>query len=216
MVSERSSLFANLTPEQLLQLQKRLMRQRLQTPRSAILQRPTLSPCPLSFAQQRLWFLHQLAPHSAFYNVARAFRLYGPLSIAVLQRALDAIVARHAVLRTTFPAVDGCPVQVITEHRVADLTVVDLYLLPATEREAEAQLLLYSEVQRPFDLTRDVMLRVVVLQLGPEDSILLVVMQHIASDRWSAEYLLPRAIDAIHGLLAWARVTASGAPHPVC
>ena len=86
MVSERSSLLANLTPEQLLQLQKRLMRQRPQTPRSVILQRPTLSPCPLSSAQQRLWFLHQLAPHSVFYNVARAVRLYGLLSIAVLQR----------------------------------------------------------------------------------------------------------------------------------
>ena len=141
-MSERSSLLANLTPEQLLPLQKRLMRQRLQTPRSVILQRPTLSPCPLSFAQQRLWFLHQLAPHSAFYNVACAFRLYGLLNIAVLQRVLDAIVARHEVLRTTFPAVD---------------------------------------------LTRDVMLRVMMLRLGPADSILLVVMHHIASDRWSAD-----------------------------
>ena len=143
------------------------------------------APAPLSFAQQRLWFLEQLEPASALYNIHAAFRIQGALDHAALQRALDTIVARHEALRTTFAAPDGHPVQGIAAPRPVSLVMRDLAGHPADDREATCQRLLAAEVQRPFDLTRDLLLRAMLVRLGEDEHVLLVVLHHIASDGWS-------------------------------
>jgi len=144
---------------------------------------------PASFAQQRLWFLDQLEPGSSLYNHLSAIRLKGALSVEVLQRALNEIVARHETLRTTFATVDEEPVQIITPALSAPLSVIDLNEVPETEREAEAQRLVREEAQRPFDLAQGPLVRASLLRLGDEEYILLLAMHHIVSDGWSAGVL---------------------------
>jgi Condensation domain/TubC N-terminal docking domain len=152
---------------------------------------------PLSFAQQRLWFLDQFEAGSVVYNITAAVRLTGPLKATVLEQSLNEIVRRHDVLRATFPTVDGQPYQVIcpalplrqAQGQLVTLSVVDLRELPEVEREAEARRLATAEAQRPFDLARGPLVRTAVLQLGDEDHILLLTMHHIVSDSWSTGVL---------------------------
>jgi len=144
---------------------------------------------PLSFAQQRLWFLDQLDPGRCTYNITRAVRIGGVLSPPALQNALDAIVERHEALRTTFTSVDGRPVQVIGRARPVEVTTIDLSARADAEREAEAERLLNAGARRPFDLSRDLMLRATLVRLSEQDHALLLVMHHIASDGWSVGIL---------------------------
>jgi acyl carrier protein len=134
---------------------------------------PRNARLPLSFAQQRLWFLNQLEPESPAYNESRAYRLRGVLDVAALQKALDQIVARHEVLRTNFVSVDGNPTQVIAETRSVQLPLIDLSAWPESGREAEARRLLAKNGRQPFDLSRDLMLRVMLLRLDEQEHILL-------------------------------------------
>ena len=152
---------------------------------------------PLSFAQQRLWFLDQLEPNSPLYNVPTAVRLSGALSVEALQKSLDAIVVRHEALRTVFVAVDGNPVQVIGESRSVEFRVTDLSHQPVSERASELQCLLKEQVRRPFNISADLMLRASLVPLGDEEHLLLLVMHHIASDGWSRGVLL-REITALY------------------
>jgi len=152
---------------------------------------------PLSFAQQRLWFLDQLEPNSPLYNIPMAMRLSGALNVEALQESLNAIVARHEALRTTFVAVDGNPVQVIGESSTMDFRVTDLSHQPASERESELQSLLKEQVRRSFNLSADLMLRASLVRLGDEEHLLLLVMHHIASDGWSRGVLF-REITALY------------------
>lgn len=160
------------------------------TPMETIPRRDTTAPCVLSFAQQRLWFLEQLAPQRSLYHVHRAVRWRGPLHVEALQQALNTIVRRHETLRTTFVAVDGSPVQIITEPRAAALAIIDLSACSPIDQEAEVQRLCTQERQRRFDLTADVMLRASLLRLGVDAHILLLVIHHIAADGWSMGVLL--------------------------
>src|SRR5215813_12339899 len=114
---------------------------------------------PLSFAQQRLWFLHLLDPQSSAYNMPFALRLAGQLDIPALERALNEIVRRHEVLRTTFDALDGEPVQLIATTQPLDLPLTDLSDLTAEQREAETRRLVEEVALRPFDFARGPMLR---------------------------------------------------------
>ncbi len=140
---------------------------------------------PLSFAQQRLWFLDQLEPGSCLYNLPKAIRLRGSLNVEALQEALNAVVVRHEILRTNthMTAVDGDPVQVIRESRPVTLAVIDVS--QRSGDHAEIARLLNAEAQRPFDLSSGLMLRASLVKLGENDHVLLVAMHHIASDRWS-------------------------------
>ncbi|HEU4595289.1 MAG TPA: amino acid adenylation domain-containing protein, partial [Pyrinomonadaceae bacterium] len=140
---------------------------------------------PLSFAQQRLWFLDKLEPGSAAYNMPTALRLTGRLDAAALGRTLGEVVRRHEVLRTTFVEVDGSPVQVIAPASEVSLPVTDLSALDAGEREAEAQRLTQQEARRPFDLAAGPLLRAALLRLSEQEHVLLVTMHHIVSDGWS-------------------------------
>ena len=143
---------------------------------------------PLSFAQQRLWFLDQLVPENIAYNVADALRLRGGLNVAALEQSINEIMRRHEAVRTTFPEVDGNPIQVITPFRHLDLPLIDLSSLSDEDREAQAVRLAAAEAQRPFDLQSGPLMRATLLRLGPEDHVLLFSMHHIICDEWSNGY----------------------------
>src|SRR6266576_2564818 len=140
---------------------------------------------PVSFAQQRLWFLDQLLPGNPFYNIPAALRLKTRLNVAALRRSLNEIVRRHEALRTCFSVVDGQPVQVIAPVLELELAVADLGGIAEGERENEALRLAGAEAQRPFDLATGPLLRASLLQLADADYVLLLVMHHIVTDGWS-------------------------------
>ncbi|MGG6268953.1 amino acid adenylation domain-containing protein [Leptolyngbya sp. AN03gr2] len=138
---------------------------------------------PLSFAQQRLWFLSQLAEENPFYNVPAAIRLTGTINQDALKRAIDAIVYRHAALRTTFTVVDGQPRQVIYPESRVELSIVNLSI--AANQGQIIEQLATTEAQRPFDLTLDPLLRMTLLQFDSTNAVLLLTMHHIIADGWS-------------------------------
>ncbi|HEV7474838.1 MAG TPA: amino acid adenylation domain-containing protein [Pyrinomonadaceae bacterium] len=177
---------ANLSPDRQELLARLLEQERLDFSLTVITPRKQeLEPLPLSFAQQRLWFMDQLEPQRAIYNIPDSHYFEGPLNIDALERSLSEIVRRHEGLRTTFQTIAGEPVQVIAEAQPAKLEVVDLSELPAAEREAEAERLANEEARRPFDLTRGPLLRVRLLRLSDTEHVLLMTMHHIISDGWS-------------------------------
>ncbi|HEV2756650.1 MAG TPA: amino acid adenylation domain-containing protein, partial [Actinomycetota bacterium] len=165
---------------------------------------PPIEPAPrdseavLSFAQQRLWFLDQLEPGSAEYNIPHALRVRGGLDLDALGRALSDVVARHEALRTTFGAVDGEPVAVVHDAWEVALEVTELSHLDPDKAELEAQRIAEAEAMRPFDLERGPLLRARVLRLGPDDHVLLLVMHHIVSDGWSTGVFM-RELSALYG-----------------
>ena len=163
---------------------------------------------PLSFGQQRLWFIDQLAPGNPAYNFPAAVHLRGPLNLAALHQSLNEIVKRHEVLRTTFAIVDGRPVQVIAPTLTITLPVVDLRelacALPETERETEVQRLVSEEANLPFDLAKGPLLRATVLQLGEKEYVGLLTMHHIASDGWSIGILI-RELAALYQAFSFGR-----------
>jgi len=152
-----------------------------------IVPEPRNEDIPLSFAQQRLWFLDQLQGKSATYNLPMAIRLDGSLNFTALEAALREIVRRHEVLRTTFKTENGSPVQVIAPTPNLNFPVIDLRELPAASQESEVQRLSSGEEIAPFDLAVGPLLRVKVLHLSAESNILLLTMHHIVSDGWSFE-----------------------------
>jgi amino acid adenylation domain-containing protein len=146
---------------------------------------PRNGDLPLSFAQQRLWFLEQLQPDSSAYHVSLACRLTGTLDVPLLAQSLNEIVRQHEALRTTFASVEGRPFQVIVSHLALLLPVVDLRELPAIARRAEVQRLTIEEAQKPFDLANGPLLRATLLWLAEAEHMLLLTMHHIISDGWS-------------------------------
>jgi amino acid adenylation domain-containing protein len=165
------------------------MRLREELPEEAInrrmSRRPDVAPPPMSFAQQRMWFLDQLEPGSPFYNVPIAISLKGPLHADALKRSINEIVGRHEALRTTFPNREGNPVQVIAPHLTLELPVKDLRGIPEGEREGVARRLAGEESLAPFDLSSGPLVRVHLLRLGNEEHAFLLTMHHIISDGWS-------------------------------
>jgi len=148
------------------------------------------SAFPLSYAQQRLWFMDQLEPGNAAYNIPGSVRLKGQLNTAALQQALSEIVRRHEALRTCFPIVNGQPVQSILPAQQVVLRRRDLRDLPESEREPRAQQLMREEAVEPFNLTTGPLLRTQLLQLQDAEYILLPTMHHIVSDGWSLSVFL--------------------------
>ena len=159
-------------------------------PRSA-----TRATAPLSFAQERLWFLDQLEPGSTVYNIPRAFRLTGRLDSAALERSLNEIMRRHEALRTTFKSVDGTPRQVVAAQLTLPLPVIDLSDRSASDRENEVHRFTAEVARRPFDLSRGPLVRTTLLRLGQEEHILLLNMHHIVSDGWSMAILFRELAD---------------------
>ncbi len=148
-------------------------------------QRRETNRFPLSFAQERLWFLDQLEPNQPIYNLPETHYFKEPLDLAALERSLSEIVRRHEILRTTFQVIDGEPVQVIAPPAALRLAVEDLRQLPGAERAAAAQRLADEAAEQPFDLSRGPLFRVRLLQLAEAEHVLLWTMHHIISDGWS-------------------------------
>jgi len=163
---------------------------------------------PLSFAQERLWFLDQLEPGSPFYNMPAAVRVTGPLDVAALRASLNEIVSRHEALRTTFATVDGRPVQRIAESLLVPFEVVDLNAVPEAEREEEIRSRAVAEAQRPFDLSAGSLLRVCLLRASATEHVFLLTMHHIVSDGWSMGVF-------IRELAALYQAFSAGQPSPL-
>ncbi|NTX41718.1 amino acid adenylation domain-containing protein, partial [Myxococcus sp. CA033] len=146
---------------------------------------PRTGPLPLSFAQQRLWFLDRLQPGSPFYNIPSAIQLHGGLNLAALERAIQELVQRHEALRTSFHVQeDGEAVQHILPRVELSVPVTDLEAVPEASRETEARRLAQLEAQKPFELSQAPLLRASVLRLSEQRHILLVTVHHIVSDGW--------------------------------
>ncbi|HZI13407.1 MAG TPA: amino acid adenylation domain-containing protein, partial [Myxococcus sp.] len=151
---------------------------------------PRNGALPLSFAQQRLWFLDRLEPGSPFYNIPTAVRLDGALDVGALERSLQELVRRHESLRTTFGEEADLPVQHIHPEAPLPLTVVDLSHLPEEERAAGARQHAAEEAGKPFDLTRAPLMRTTLVRLSERSHVLLVTVHHIVSDGWSIGILI--------------------------
>jgi amino acid adenylation domain-containing protein len=184
----------NLSPEDKRALLAELIRQRSGKPKYL----------PVSFAQRRLWFLDQLVPGNPLYNEHAALHFTSAINLPALERSLAAIVARHEVLRTTFTAVGGQPVQVIAQSGVAPLTAIDLRDLGDTVRHAELTRLASEEARQPFDLSRGPLLRTRLVQLADTECVFLLTMHHIISDGWSLG-VLARELDAIYSAVVMGR-----------
>jgi hypothetical protein len=154
-----------------------------------ILGRTPLKPRVLSFGQERLWYLHQLAPSSAVYNVPFRLRLQGSLDTAAFEKALDALVDRHQVLRTVYLAFQSFPGAFPFKQRPAGLKQIDLRHLPEPERETEAGRRAHEEGSRPFDLARDLMFRPFLFRLRDDEHLFFYVVHHIAIDAVSVRVL---------------------------
>ncbi len=145
---------------------------------------------PLSYGQQRLWFLDQFEPGNPFYNEPAAVRLKGLLHVSAFEQSLNEVIRRHEILRTTFLVKAGQPVQRIAPTLTLGLPVGDLRSIPANDREAKARELVRQEARHRFDLSRGPLIHVTLLQLDDQDYILVVVMHHIISDGWSMGVLI--------------------------
>nr|WP_231936465.1 non-ribosomal peptide synthetase [Fischerella sp. NIES-3754] len=163
---------------------------------------------PLSFAQQRLWFLAQLEPDSPFYNIIDAVHLQGQLNLAALEQSFNEILRRHEALRTNFKTVEGQPVAFISSVTSQLLTVIDLAELPAAQRETKVEELALAEAQQPFNLETDTLLRVKLLSLSEQEYVILLTMHHIVSDGWSTSVL-------VHELATLYQAFCHGHPSPL-
>ncbi|HEV2145780.1 MAG TPA: amino acid adenylation domain-containing protein [Longimicrobiaceae bacterium] len=165
---------------------------------------PRADELPLSFAQERLWFLERLRPGGAAYVMPAALRLRGVLDAPALRRSLDEVVRRHEVLRSRFPGVQGRPVQVVDEPRPLRWWEADVSLLSGEAREAELRRLAVEEAARPFDLEADAPLRPGLVRLADDDHVLLLTLHHIVCDGWSFG-VLAREISALYAAFARGR-----------
>ncbi|HEX8766964.1 MAG TPA: condensation domain-containing protein, partial [Jatrophihabitans sp.] len=146
---------------------------------------------PVSFSQRRLWFLEQLMPGEPTFHMPYAMWLEGPLDADALQRAMDAMAARHSVLRTSIVAIEGAPEQVVADSGTVP---IERITLPATSSEADARRLAGEVAReravRPFDLARGPLIRTALIEAGPDRWLLSLVMHHIISDGLSLQILL--------------------------
>ncbi len=152
---------------------------------------------PLSYSQQRLWFLHSLEPERPAYNLPGAIRLSGQLEIDVLHRCLNEILRRHEILRTRFIVVDGQPHQLIESDSTLKIGLVDLSALSTEEREAEMKRLISAEARLPFDLAECPLVRATVLRFANDERVLLLTLHHIIADGWSLG-VLAREVGALY------------------
>jgi hypothetical protein len=196
MASEQT---VELSPPELSAAKRALIEARLRgrVRSSGIVPRADRDGAPLSFAQERLWFIDRMEPGSASYNIPLARRLGGALDEAALERALGEIVRRHEALRTVFREVDGSPVQVIAPFGGFTLRRDDLSGLPDADREVEVRRRVNEEAVLPFDLTAGPLFRAGLLRLGAEEHVLLLSVHHIVADGWSRQVLF-RELSALY------------------
>lgn len=167
---------------------------------------------PLSFAQQRLWFLEQLQPGNTLYNFPAAVRLQGQLNVTALEQSINQLIKRHEILRTTFTTVDGQPVQVIHPSLDLKLSIIDL----TTTSNSTVENLILAEQNRPFDLINGPILRTSLLKLSATEHILLFVMHHIISDGWSMGVIIREIAPLYAAFSTGETATLPETTHSVC
>ncbi len=145
---------------------------------------------PLSFPQERIWFLNQLDPDSTAYHVPRAYRLGGQLNLTSLRQAYGELTQRHEILRTNFPERGGHPYQHIHPVRPPDMTIVDLEGLNSTDCNSEVDAWVRCEGKRLFDLALDTLIRIVVLKLAQDDHVVIQTEHHLVHDGWAEGILM--------------------------
>lgn len=208
--NDLDSVLSKLSPERLELLALRLKKKNENALpiTQAINRRSEANSVPLSFAQQRLWFIDQFDPANPAYNNQDAFRLTGSLNMLALGRAINEIVRRHEALRTTFSTVDEQPVQIVARNQRVPLPVIDLSQVPETERESQALHLVREESRHPFNLSQGPLLRTSLVRLGEEDHIFVIGIHHVVSDGWSGGVLF-------HELTALYQAFSKGRPSPL-
>jgi Condensation domain len=216
-VNDRARRIANLSPEQRRLLERMLQERAQARTDEGILALPRYSESgqrrvfPLSSAQRLMWFNEQASPGA--HNMSPpAIRSRGPLDVAALEASLHEICTRHEALRTTFVTCNGEPVQIVGPPRPVPLARVDLRELPPEAREAEASRLVVREMRRPFDLSRDLMLRATLVRLDNEEHVLLLVTHHIAADGQSSKVLFGELSSLYNSLRAGRRANLPELP----
>src|SRR5215208_5883948 len=210
VMSELSEQVANLSSEQhdLLVLLLSKKKKEVDSLTEVMTRSRETNAFPLSFAQQRLWFLAQLQPDTAVYNMTGGVSLSGKLDLEALQRALIEIVWRHEALRTTFRQIDGEPMQVIGPKESVSFPSFALQSLSAARSEEEAMMLAAQEARQPLDLINGPLFRAKLLLLSEEEHILLLTMHHIIFDGWSMGIF-------VRELAALYEAYATGKPSPL-
>lgn len=191
-MSELSQIIAALSPEKL-----QLLAQKLNQKQGNVVSRNQILPqsrnsnlLPLSFSQQRLWYLDQLEPGNPAFNICQSMRLIGLLNVPALEQSFQEVVYRHEILRTTFTVVDGQPLQVINPTTVFKLKLLNLQELSPSQKQTEVSRIANEEIKFTFDLTKDSLLRVNLVQLEAREYALFVSMHHIIADGWSIDVLI--------------------------
>ena len=179
------SIFAAPTVAELAELIGKLKQQELEINAPPIFARDQNAECPLSYAQQRLWFLDQFQPNSAFYNIPSSWHLLGTLEVPALEQSLQEIIHRHEALRTNFISIEGKPSQIIHPPSNRTVSVIDLQHLPNREQKIASQQLIHTQSLLPFNLASEPLLRATLVVLSPTEHILSVCTHHIVCDEWS-------------------------------
>lgn len=182
-----AAVINKLSPAKRELLARRLTR--LNTPAAGIPRRvETGSHPPVSFAQERLWFVQQIDPEMAAYNIPAALQLSGPLDVVALERSLQEVIRRHEILRTSFRLVDSTVVQVIAPALSFELETIDLSA--EADREVQVRTLAREKAQQPFKLDEGPAWRATLVRVGDEEHVLLFTMHHIICDGWSSDVLV--------------------------
>lgn len=208
-LAQRRGALSALQQQQLERLLNKAISE--ETPAREIPQRPADQPAPLSFAQERLWFLHQFEPESVTYNVCLALRITGRLNVPAMSQSMNDVMRRHESLRTTFAARDGRPVQVIVAPQNGELPFTDLSTLPESQRQTVVKRLAHEGYSRQFDLVAGPLFQPLLFRLAQEEHILLLRFHHIIFDQWSLDVLTR---DVGESYQAFEQGQASSLPEP--
>jgi amino acid adenylation domain-containing protein len=190
-MKEFSERLSSLTPEQKALFDSRLKKRGLTPPKKQSSRAPTIprrkreNHCVLSFDQERLWIIDQMEPGNPAYNIYSASRLIGPLNPAVMERAVNELIKRHEILRTTFSLVEGEPVMVIHPACELKLAFLDISSAPCEGRLQEAIARVNRETNLPFDLERGPLVRAGLIKLDEGDHVIYFTLHHAITDRWS-------------------------------
>ncbi|MFE1744075.1 amino acid adenylation domain-containing protein [Coleofasciculus sp. H7-2] len=190
-MSEITQRIAQLSPAKRALLEQKLQEKSAKSnAKQSISKRTSENSASLSFSQERMWLLDQFEPENPAYNRPSNIHLVGRLNVAALEQSLNEIVRRHEIFRTSFPIVDGQPIQAIVPALTLTLPLVDLSHLPTSERDAEVQRLAIQAAQHKFKLSQLPLIQATLLRLGEEEHILLLTLHHIIFDGWSMGVLL--------------------------
>jgi amino acid adenylation domain-containing protein len=210
--AEVAARVAALAPEARALLLRKLQRKAGPPKQAGITRVPRDGNLPLAFQQERLWFIDQLYPGKATYNIPAALRMRGQLDAASLERAMKKLVERHESLRTTIRDLDGQPRQVIHDESMFGWALVDLSADPPEQREERLRRQVTAEAFAPFDLDRGPLVRAKLFRLGPQEHALVLVMHHIVSDGWSIGVLVRELVMLYQGFASGAEVSLPALP----